>query len=48
MILLEIHNRIIEELLTKQIEAFLLKERLVEIKTDVVGMLIMNCVHSRN
>lgn len=38
MILLEVHNRIIEELLTAQIETFLRKEKLVEIKTDVVGM----------
>ena len=37
MILLEVHNRIIEELLTLQIEAFLRKEKLVELKTDVVG-----------
>ena len=37
MILLEVHNRIIEELLTLQIEAFLRKEKLIEIKTDVVG-----------
>ena len=37
MILLEVHNRIIEELLTTQIETFLRKEKLVEIKTDVVG-----------
>jgi len=36
MILLEVHNRIIEELLTLQIEAFLRKEKLVELKTDVV------------
>lgn len=40
MILLEVHNRIIEELLTLQIETFLRKEKLVELKTDVVGMLI--------
>jgi len=39
MILLEIHNRIIEELLTTQIETFLRKEKLVEIKTTVVGKL---------
>jgi hypothetical protein len=37
MILLEVHNRIIEELLTVQIETFLRKEKLVEIKTTVVG-----------
>ncbi len=37
MILLEVHNRIIEELLTVQIETFLRGERLVEIKTEVVG-----------
>ena len=37
MILLEVHNRIIEELLTLQIETFLRKEKLVELKTDVVG-----------
>jgi hypothetical protein len=37
MILLEVHNRIIEELLTLQIESFLRKEKLVELKTDVVG-----------
>ena len=37
MILLEVHNRIIEELLTTQIEAFLRKEKLVDIKTDVIG-----------
>jgi len=36
MILLEVHNRIIEELLTLQIETFLRKEKLVELKTDVV------------
>ncbi|CAF3348155.1 unnamed protein product [Rotaria socialis] len=36
MILLEVHNRIIEELLTLQIEAFLRKEKLVELKTDVI------------
>jgi hypothetical protein len=39
MILLEVHNRIIEELLTLQIETFLRKEKLVEIKTDVIGNL---------
>jgi len=39
MILLEIHNRIIEELLTTQIETFLRKEKLVEVKTTVVGKL---------
>ena len=37
MILLEVHNRIIEELLTTQIETFLRNEKLVDIKTDVVG-----------
>ena len=37
MILLEVHNRIIEELLTLQIEAFLRKEKLVDLKSDVVG-----------
>jgi len=37
MILLEIHNRIVEEMLTMQIETFLRKEKLVEIKTQVVG-----------
>jgi hypothetical protein len=37
MILLEVHNRIIEELLTLQIETFLRKEKLTELKTDVVG-----------
>jgi len=37
MILLEVHNRIIEELLTLQIETFLRKDKLVELKTDVVG-----------
>ena len=37
MIILEVHNRIIEELLTVQIETFLRKEKLVEIKTNVVG-----------
>ena len=37
MILLEVHNRIIEELLTTQIETFLRKEKLVEIKTTVLG-----------
>jgi hypothetical protein len=37
MILLEVHNRIIEELLTLQIETFLRKEKLVELKTDIVG-----------
>jgi hypothetical protein len=37
MILLEVHNRIIEELLTTQIEAFLRKEKLVDIKTEVIG-----------
>ena len=37
MILLEVHNRIIEELLTLQVETFLRKEKLVELKTDVVG-----------
>ncbi|CAF3457437.1 unnamed protein product [Rotaria sp. Silwood1] len=36
MILLEVHNRIIEELLTIQIETFLRQEKLVELKTDVV------------
>lgn len=42
MILLEVHNRIIEELLTLQIETFLRKEKLVELKTDVVGKLNKN------
>ncbi len=37
MIILEVHNRIIEELLTTQIETFLRKEKLVEIKTEVIG-----------
>ena len=37
MILLEVHNRIIEEVLTLQIESFLRKEKLVEIKTNIVG-----------
>lgn len=37
MILLEVHNRIIEELLTVQIETFLRKDKLVEVKTNVVG-----------
>lgn len=37
MILLDVHNRIIEELLTVQIETFLRKEKLVEIKTKVIG-----------
>ena len=37
MILLEVHNRIIEELLTLQIETFLRKEKQIELKTDVVG-----------
>ena len=37
MILLEVHNRIIEELLTVQIETFLRKEKQLELKTDVVG-----------
>jgi hypothetical protein len=37
MILLEVHNRIIEELLTMQIETFLRKEKIVDIKTDIVG-----------
>ena len=37
MILLEVHNRIIEELLTQQIESFQRKEKLVEIKTTVIG-----------
>ncbi|UJR23825.1 hypothetical protein I4U23_026801 [Adineta vaga] len=36
MIILEVHNRIIEELLTVQIETFLRKEKLVEIKTNIV------------
>lgn len=39
MILLEVHNRIIEEILTLQIESFLRKEKLVEVKTNVVGRL---------
>jgi hypothetical protein len=42
MILLEVHNRIIEELLTLQIEAFLRSEKLVELKTDVVGKYLRN------
>jgi len=42
MILLEVHNRIIEELLTLQIESFLRGEKLVEIKTDVVGKYLRN------
>jgi hypothetical protein len=37
MILLEVHNRIIEELLTTQIETFLRKEKLVDVKTTVIG-----------
>lgn len=37
MILLEVHNRIIEEVLTLQIESFLRKEKLVEMKTNIVG-----------
>lgn len=37
MILLEVHNRIIEEVLTLQIESFLRGEKLVEIKTNIVG-----------
>lgn len=36
MILLEVHNRIIEELLTTQIETYLRNEKLLDIKTDVV------------
>lgn len=36
MILLEVHNRIIEEVLTLQIESFLRGEKLVEIKTNIV------------
>ncbi len=42
MILLEVHNRIIEELLTLQIEAFLRSEKLVELKTDLVGKYLQN------
>lgn len=37
MILIEVHNRIVEELLTQQIETYLQGEKLVEIKTNVVG-----------
>lgn len=37
MILLEVHNRIIEEILTQQIETFLRKEKIVELKTDIIG-----------
>lgn len=37
MILLEVHNRIIEEVLTLQIESFLRGEKLVELKTNIVG-----------
>ena len=37
MILLEVHNRVIEEMLTMQIETFLRGDKLVEIKTTVVG-----------
>jgi hypothetical protein len=47
MILLEVHNRIIEELLTIQIEAFLRKEKLGDLKTDVVGKLFEYCVNKR-
>ena len=47
MILLEVHNRIIEELLTLQIEAYLRKEKLVELKTDVVGKSSNEFLHSR-
>lgn len=36
MILLEVHNRIIEEILTQQIETFLRKEKIVELKTDII------------
>ncbi|CAF0721119.1 unnamed protein product [Didymodactylos carnosus] len=36
MILLEVHNRIIEEILTTQIETFLRKEKLNEIRTKIV------------
>lgn len=48
MILLEVHNRIIEELLTLQIEAFLRKEKLVELKTDVVGKKRKNICSKNN
>lgn len=37
MILLEVHNRIIEEQLTAQIETLLRKEKLVELKTTFLG-----------
>lgn len=37
MILLEVHNRILEELLTQQIETYLRGEKLIAIKTDIVG-----------
>lgn len=47
MILLEVHNRIIEELLTLQIEAYLRKEKLVELKTDVVGKSSSEYLHLR-
>ena len=40
MILLEVHNRIVEELLTQQIETYLRGEKLVEIKTTIIGKTI--------
>ncbi|CAF0827186.1 unnamed protein product [Adineta ricciae] len=50
MIILEVHNRIIEELLTVQIETFLRKEKLVEIKTNVVDFdgALYHITHSRD
>lgn len=47
MILLEVHNRIIEELLTLQIETFLRGEKVVELKTDIVGESLRLARHSR-
>lgn len=49
MILLEVHNRSIEELLTLQIEAFLRKEKVVEIKSDIVDFdgALYNVTYSR-
>ena len=37
MILLEVHNRIIEEALTNQIETFLRKEKLTDVKSTIIG-----------
>lgn len=50
MILLEVHNRVIEDMLTLQIETFLRKEKSVDVKANIVDFdgALYNIVNNRN